>query len=172
MQPLIFISEFDGSNISEVITSLSDYVVYDAFMPDNRDLLQSMKVPRLPYVIDKEIVLLTAPPFMVGEVALQFSCKDYMGNTADNTVFNVNIDGEFKEINSNNGLLQVNLTKSEPGDINLEIWAEGYIPYAGKIKIETEYRELTLDEASLPSGADVQWLPKGVAVATSEVVTE
>lgn len=168
MQPMIFKSEFDTADISEVLALLPDYIVYDAFAPENADLLEQMKVPHLPYVIDKEIVLTSTTPFTVGTVTLQFSCRDYMGNNVGGEdVFYLTIDGEAKDISNNNGLLEVAVDCPEPDNVLVGIWAEGYIPYSDEIAINTEAKELTLSADSFTNPEDINMLPKGVTVTQS-----
>lgn len=169
MQPMIFKSNFDAQDTSDIETSLTNCIVYDAFAPENAGLLEQMKVPRLPYVIDKEIVLTSTPPFTVGTVTLRFSCRDYAGNNVGgDDVFGLTINSEAKDISNNNGLLEVTFDCPEPNNILVEIWAAGYIPYAAEITIKTEAKELALSENLFTNPEDINMLPKGVTVIKTE----
>lgn len=169
MQPLVFKSDFDTQDIGEIETPLTDCIVYDAFAPENANLLKQMKVPRLPYVIDKEIVLTSTPPFTVGTVTLQFTCRDYMGNSVgSDDVFYLTIDGEAKDISNTNGLLEVTFDCPDPDNIMVELWAEGYLLFAEEIAINTEAKELALSEDLFVNPADINMLPKGVTVTVTK----
>lgn len=107
-------------------------------------ILPDIFVRALPYMVDKEVVLLNEEPFLVGELTLQFQCKDWQGlnQDAESGLFYVYIDGErtSEDIYAENGLIQFGIVTDEPCTVHIEIIDEekGYMPWRGELEVVAE----------------------------------
>lgn len=145
-------------------THPSGFLFYNAFDDEVKDFVREAKIRELPYIIDKEIELVTPAPLYVGSITLQFACKDYQGNAiTEDTVFQITIGDKNERIIGSGGLFEIKLERLTPELIPIKILGDGYWPFIDEIKIETVEKEITIPNDPemlklLPAGLDTRKL--------------
>lgn len=145
MQRVFIFNPYNSESEGEIENLPSDFLILNAFSDDIKKFIHDAEIPYLPYTIDKEIELITNPPFLAGEITLEFYCKDYRGVLVqENEIFNVTIGNEFQRIQSNLGILEVKLKQLTPELIPIKIIRDGYMPLIKEVKIETPQENVLL----------------------------
>jgi hypothetical protein len=139
MERIFFHNPYDKESINQ-LNNLSDVVVYNVFSADGiikDDIPSIFHLSTLPYLIDKQIVLDTIPPYYVGVISLSFTCKDYQDNVLTNEIqsFSIIINGNVYSDIPENGVLTIELECTIPSNISIRIDSYGYYPYEGIIEV-------------------------------------
>ena len=139
MQRLFFHNRHDKNSTAAKNALDPDVQVIDVFESTFRlDILNQIKVPRYPYLIDREITLETEGPYTVGTFLLEFTCRDHEGNIiADEDrriVFE--IDGVRYEDVPTDGMMEIEITCPVPRQISIAAEAENYLPFAVTLEVE------------------------------------
>lgn len=135
MQRLFFHNRYDRASV-ELLTALPpDVLVVDVF--GGGEVPGAFRISRLPYYVDKQIILETQSPYLAGTFTLEFACRDHLGSilTNENSRFVLEFDGGIYDIYPEAGLLRVEINCPIPKTIHLRLDGDGYWPWEGDIEV-------------------------------------
>lgn len=139
MQRIFFHNKHDKSSIDILNTLPEDVLIYDIF-DKSIPLPDGILIRSVPYLIDREIELITEPPYQTGGFVLQYQCKDYQGNAlTESPLFDINIDGTVYREKAVNGILEIEIISATATTVNIRITndGDGYLTWKGVIQIVT-----------------------------------
>jgi len=133
MTERIFIHNPYDIKSTEWLNSLDgDVKIITAFTQAVKDL--NIPIRAVPCLIDKQLILLTQPPYEVGTCIFEFQ-QTMWDDTIfedDAQVFNIVVNGEMYSSNPSGGIVRLELNSSA-APFDIEIIAEGYFPWRGEI---------------------------------------
>jgi hypothetical protein len=135
MHRIFFHNRHDKNSKTELDALPEGVQVIDVFGGDN--IPDSIRVSRLPYLIDKQIVLdsVSPSPPVVGDISLQFNCLDYEDQliTDESGCFAVTIDYgtgvQAVDSYAESGALSLELNCPIEKTITIRIEKDGYLPF-------------------------------------------
>ncbi len=136
MQRLFFHNPHDRWSREALASIPEDVKVITMFQKDTV-IPEGIQIRSVPLMVDKQLQLLTNPPYYTGGFVLQFQLQDYLGNPIkENHLFYLDINGErFSEVVEDD-LLVLELFTEAPTSIEIEINSEGFMPWKGEILCE------------------------------------
>lgn len=136
MQRLFFHNEHDHESREILKTLPEDYKVYRAFEPETV-IPPEILLTHLPYKIDKQLVLETEGPCVVGTFVLTFKCYDYKNDfLASNDTFHVSVnDDGLYSLQAKDGVIEIEVTCEQAGEIELSIVGNEYYPLTVKMEV-------------------------------------
>jgi hypothetical protein len=140
MQRLFFHNPHDKESINMLNQLPPDVRVFNVFGSSNvqkDELPPIFIVSQLPYLIDKQIILLSSPPYLVGTVTLNFECRDYEDNILleESNDFTITINNNNYHDIPENGIITIELECLIPTNISIRIDGNGYYPFEGTIEV-------------------------------------
>ncbi len=135
MQRLFFHNQHDQESREILKTLPEDYKVYRAFEPETV-IPSEILLTYLPYKIDKQLVLETEGPYIVGTFVLTLKCYDYKnGFLASNDTFHISVnDGGLYSLRAKDGVIEIEIDCEHAGEIELSITGNEYYPLIIKME--------------------------------------
>lgn len=130
MQRKFFHNRHDRFSREALETLDADVQVYDVYGGDfpnyGRDIIDRYGIDRMPYLINREIILLSSTAQPVGAFTLDFEIRDYLGTLVTEQVdvhifLTVSGVDRHESILTNTGTFSLELTCSTAQDIGLRI---------------------------------------------------
>ncbi|MFZ5645823.1 MAG: hypothetical protein ACOY46_19880 [Bacillota bacterium] len=109
MQRLFFHNPYDKSSIQQMesFQGVPDVTIINPFTDQSPS---NIKVPWLPYMVDKQVALITEGLFYCGTVILSFKCRDHLDNDiTDNPGLKVTVNGNTQDVTALDGIFEVEI---------------------------------------------------------------
>lgn len=145
MNRIFFHNQYDKNSIDILNTLSTDIQIINVYGGD--EVPKIFKISHLPYLVDKQIILTTSPPYLTSTpTVLQFECRDYQDSLLinENRLFYLDIkeitdyglrDIGLYNIYPNNGILEFQLDCPIPKKFRIRLDAENYYPYENDIEV-------------------------------------
>lgn len=139
MQRLLFHNPHDRNSIDfiSLYIGLSDVDIINPTY-DKSNIPDGITISTLPYLIDRQIVLTSSPPYLTPTITLQFECRDYQDNLLINEdkTFLLDIQNICTyNIQPENGIIIIELNCPIPKTLHLRLEADGYYPWESDIEV-------------------------------------
>lgn len=137
MDTYFFHNRHDSESREALKTLPDNAVVFDVFGGD--EIPRDYKLCFLPYLVDKELVLVTPGPYPYAEepLTLQWECRDSQGNKLkEDPRFFITVDGETMDESAVDGVLEIDvMLNSTSMKIKILNETDGYHPWIGTIEV-------------------------------------
>jgi len=136
MQRIFFHNRYSQESREILETLPADVQVIDVFAVPKPEIPTEYKLSKLPYLVDKEIKLVTIPPYIAGVFTLEFNCLDYGGSfVLGDGEYTIYLNGNPYSTRADDGKISIEVECELPQTLEIKIEADEFVPFATEIEV-------------------------------------